>query len=220
MAKVIIFGIQDIASLAHYYLTHDSDHDVVAFCVNEEYIPEGGKFEDKPVVAFENIESQYPVDEFSLFAPMSEQRMNRDREAVFNEILKKGYQLISYVSSKATVFDNTPIGKNCFILEDNTIQPYTSIGDNVVLWSGNHIGHHSVIGDHVFFTSHVVLAGHCSVEPNCFFGINATVKNATLIAEGTLVAMSATINKDTEAWGIYRGDPAEKARLSSKKWKF
>ncbi len=65
--------------------------------------------------------------------------------------------MISYVSSKATVFPGAPIGDNCFILEDNTIQPFTSIGNNVVLWSGNHIGHHSVIKDHVSFTSHVVL---------------------------------------------------------------
>ena len=37
MARVVIFGAGDIARLAHYYFTHDSDHEVVAFTVDEEY---------------------------------------------------------------------------------------------------------------------------------------------------------------------------------------
>ncbi len=44
MADVIIFGIQDFAELAHFYLENDSPHKVVAFSVNEKYMPEGGEF--------------------------------------------------------------------------------------------------------------------------------------------------------------------------------
>ncbi len=84
------------------------------------------------------------------------------------------------------------------------------------MWSGNHIGHHGVIKDHVLFTSHVVLSGHCIVEPFCFFGVNATIRDGLYIAEGTLVAMSACITKDTEAWGVYTGIPARKGKVLSK----
>jgi len=48
MAKVIIFGVQDFASLAHFYLTHDSDHEVVAFSVNEQYLPEKKTLAGRP----------------------------------------------------------------------------------------------------------------------------------------------------------------------------
>ena len=34
MAKVIIFGLGDMAELAHYYLENDSEHEVIAFCVD------------------------------------------------------------------------------------------------------------------------------------------------------------------------------------------
>ncbi len=34
MAKVIIFGVQDFAQLAKFYLQHDSEHEVVAFSVH------------------------------------------------------------------------------------------------------------------------------------------------------------------------------------------
>jgi sugar O-acyltransferase (sialic acid O-acetyltransferase NeuD family) len=220
MAKVIIFGVQDFAQLARFYLQHDSEHEVVAFSVNERYLPDGKTFEGLPVVAFESVEETYPPAAFKFFAPMSPSRMNKLRESVYNQIKQKGYDLISYVSSKATVFPGAAIGDNCFILEDNTIQPFTSIGNNVVLWSGNHIGHHGVIKDHVSFTSHVVLSGHCVVESFSFFGVNATIRDGVHIAEGSFIAMAAAVTKDTEPWGVYKGNPATKGERLSNELEF
>ncbi|MGZ5076729.1 MAG: acetyltransferase [Methylobacter sp.] len=218
MANVIIFGIKDFSELAHYYLTRDSEHNVVAFSVNRAYLPEQPVFHGLPIVAFEDVDSLYPPDEYSFFAPMSPRNMNRDREAVYQAIKNKGYGCISYVSSKATVFDNE-IGDNCFILENNTLQPFTRIGNNVVLWSGNHIGHHSVIRDHVTFTSHVVMSGHCDIGAYSFFGVNATLRDGLQIAEGSFIAMASAVIKDTEAWGAYKGNPAVKLNIPSTKIK-
>ncbi len=207
--KVIIFGIQDYAELAHYYFKNDSPYEVVAFCLNEAYLPAEKTFKTLPVVSFEEIEKKYPSGDFSFFAPMSPKSMNQARETVYNNIKAKGYTLISYISSKATLFENE-IGDNCFILENNTLQPFTKIGNNVVLWSGNHIGHHSVIKDHVTFTSHVVMSGHCVIGENSFLGVNATLRDGLNIAKGSLVAMAAAVTKDTEEWGVYIGNPAKK----------
>ena len=165
MARVVIFGVQDFASLAHFYLKHDSEHEVAAFCVSAAYMPTDRSYEGLPVVALEEVETLYRPADYWFFAPMSHRRMNRNRESIYHQAKTKGYRLINYISSHATVFPELAIGDNCFILEDNTIQPFTTIGSNVIMWSGNHIGHHSVIRDHVLFTSHVVLSGHCVVEP-------------------------------------------------------
>jgi len=209
MARIIIFGVLDTAELAHYYLTHDSEHEIAAFTVNRQYIQEE-QFKGLPVVAFEDVENLFPPGEYSFFAPMTGRNMNRNRENIYNEAKAKGYPFISYISSRATIFDKNLIGENCFILEDNTIQPFTTIGNNVVMWSGNHIGHHGQIKDHVFFTSHVVLSGHCVVESYSFFGVNSTIRDYTSIAQGTLVGMASAITKETEEWGIYVGNPAKK----------
>ena len=216
MSKVIIFGVKDFAELAHYYLVNDSPHEVVAFAVNRSYLPESGTYLGLPVVAFEDIQNIYPTADYMLFAPMSPRHMNRDREDIYRLIKGKGYDCISYVSSKANVFGNK-IGENCFILEGNTIQPFTNIGNNVVLWSGNHIGHHSIIHDHVTFTSHVVMSGHCDIGSYSFFGVNSTLRDGLRIAEGTFVAMAAAIFQDTEAWGAYKGNPAIKLNIPSSK---
>lgn len=213
---MIIFGVQDFAQLANFYLQHDSEHEVVAFSVSREYLPDNKSFEGLPVVAFEKVEESYPPSDFKFFAPMSPRRMNRLREHIYRQIKEKGYELISYISSKATVFRGTSIGDNCFILEDNTIQPFASVGNNVILWSGNHIGHHSIIKDHVSFTSHVVLSGHCVVEPFSFFGVNSTIRDGVHIAEGSLIGMAASVTSDTEPWGVYKGNPAKKGETLSK----
>ena len=208
MKKIILFGTNDFAELAHYYLENDSDYKVVAFSVNEEYTEGRKEFNGLPLIPFEEIETHYPPDDFSFFAPMAPTKMNQLRERTYKQIKDKGYSMISYISSKATIFDNE-IGDNCFILEDNTIQPFTTIGNNVVMWSGNHIGHHGVIKDNVMFTSHVVLSGHCIVENNCFLGVNATIRDGITLAEGTLVAMSSSVIKNTKKWSVYIGNPAK-----------
>lgn len=219
MSNIIIFGIQDFSELAHYYFENDTHHEVTAFCVHRDYLPDNPVFKNLPIVAFEDVCEVYPPEHYDFFVPMSPKNMNRDREKIYNLVKDMGYNCVSYISSKATIFDNE-IGENCFILEDNTIQPFTKIGNNVVLWSGNHIGHHGVIRDHVTFTSHVVMSGHCDIGEYSFFGVNSTLRDGLKIAEGTFVAMASAIFQDTESWGVYTGNPATKSKVPSTRIKF
>jgi len=216
MARVIIFGVRDFASLAHYYLRNDSEHEVVAFTAHREFMPAETTFEGLPVVPFEELHDRFPPGDCSAFAPLSHKGMNAARESVYGQFKSRGYPLINYISSHATVLNDNAIGDNCFILEDNTIQPFVTIGSNVVLWSGNHIGHHSHIKDHVFLTSHVVLSGHCVVEPYCFLGVNATIRDRVRLGEGTLVGMGAVVMRDTEPWSVYKAEGSRAAKISSK----
>ena len=211
--KVVIFGVLDTAQLAHYYLTNDSKYEVTAFTVNKKYIDKN-IFCGLPVVPFEELEIHYPPSDFLFFVPMTGQKMNTSRKQIYLEGKSKGYKYISYISSKATVCNNK-IGENCFILEDNTLQPFTEIGNNVVMWSGNHIGHHSKIEDHVFFTSHVVLSGHCHVKEDAWFGVNSTVRDGITIGKSTLIAMGSLITKSTEDYSFYMGSPAKKQEKKS-----
>jgi sugar O-acyltransferase (sialic acid O-acetyltransferase NeuD family) len=216
MAKVVVFGTELVAELAHYYLTNDTNHEIVAFTVHQAYLDERTTFMGLPLVAFEDVPALYPANEYQFFAPLSERKMNQIRANVYGQIKELGYQCISYISSKATVLTDQ-IGENCFILEDNTIQPFVKIGNNVVLWSGNHIGHHGTIHDHVYFTSHVVLSGRCDVGAYSFFGVNATIRDGCHLGEGTLVAMGANLTvQKTDEWSIWKGNPAKKAEISSK----
>jgi len=211
--KIIIFGDSQLASLAHFYFKYDSLHEVSGFTVDRDYL-KGDKYEGLPLVAFEEVEDHFPIEEYHMFLPISFKKMNHFRREKYEAAKKKGYRFTSYVSSKATTWPDLQIGENCFIFEDNTIQPYVKIGNNCILWSGNHIGHHTTIEDHVFITSHVVISGACTIKKNSFFGVNSTVRDETIIAEATLVGMGANIIHDTKPGEIHLG---HKSKIMSKK---
>ena len=194
--KIIIFGTGDIAQIANYYFEIDSSYQVVAFTVDKSYC-KNSSYEGKPLVAFEDLATLYPPAEYKLFIALSYAQMNKLRETKYNEAKSKGYTLVSYVSSKCTYLSQFNCGDNCFIFEDNTIQPFVKIGNNVTLWSGNHIGHHSVLQSHNFISSHVVISGHCTIASNCFIGVNATIGHQVTVATETLVGAGSIITKNT-----------------------
>jgi sugar O-acyltransferase (sialic acid O-acetyltransferase NeuD family) len=135
--------------------------------------------------------------------------MNELRKSKYDEAKRLGYTLASYVSSYSTVLNDGQIGDNCFILEDNTIQPSVKIGSNVTLWSGNHIGHHSIIKNHVFISSHVVISGGVTVEECCFIGVNATLRDHIVIGKNTLIGAGAIIMKSTDPFSVLSPKPTE-----------
>jgi sugar O-acyltransferase (sialic acid O-acetyltransferase NeuD family) len=213
MAKLIIFGAGDIARLAHYYFTRDSEHEVVAFTVDKKY-RQGDTFLDLPLVPFEELANTYSPAEHKMFVALSYARMNKLREEKYHHAKESGYELVSYVSTRCSFLTDHPVGDNCFILEDNTIQPFVKIGNNVTLWSGNHIGHDAIIEDHCFLASHIVVSGYVRIGNNCFIGVNATLRNSIVIAPETLIGAGAVIMKDTVEQGVYL---PERARLFEKK---
>ena len=186
----------------HFYLTHDSEHEVVAFTVNESRLDEP-ELLGLPVVSFETVDREYPADEHSMYVAVGYAQVNRVRARMYEEAKGKGYPLISYVSSGCTTWPGFEIGDNCFIFEDNTIQPFVTIGNDVVMWSGNHIGHHSKIGDHCFITSHVVVSGNVSVGAYSFLGVNATIRDTISIGERNVIGAAALVMRTTGDRELY-----------------
>lgn len=213
MSKVIIFGNKDFAELAHFYLTKDSEHEIVAFTMDREYI-ENPHFLGLPMIPFDELATLYPPSKYKIFIPMSYSKLNSSRIEKYQQAKSIGYNFISYISSKATYY-HTPVGENCFIFENNVIQPFTKIGNNVTLWSGNHIGHHSTIEDHVFIASHVVISGHVTIGEGSFIGVNATINNALNVGKYNIISSGALISKSTDDYSVYKAAKAEKADYRS-----
>jgi sugar O-acyltransferase (sialic acid O-acetyltransferase NeuD family) len=212
VAKLVLFGAGDIARLAHFYFSNDSEHEVVAFTVDPDYRHDES-FLDLPLVPVDQVARLYPPAAYKMFVAMSYAKMNRARAAKYTQAKDLGYELVTYISSRCSFLTMHKPGDNCFILEDNTVQPFVRIGSNVTLWSGNHIGHDSIIGDHCFITAHVVVSGHVQIEQGCFIGVNATLRNSITIAEFTLIGAGALVTKNTAPRSVLLGTRAE---LSSK----
>ena len=214
MTKLVIFGAGDIARLAHFYFTRDSEYEVAAFTVDKQY-RQSDVFQELPLLDFETVTDHYPPSTYKMFVALSYANMNKVRAEKYYLAKESGYKLVSYISSKCTNLTEFPLGDNCFILEDNTIQPFVKIGNNVTLWSGNHIGHDSVIEDHCFIASHIVVSGHVHIAQYCFIGVNATLRNSIAIAPETLIGAGAVIMKDTVEKGVYLARGATLYNLKS-----
>ena len=162
---IIIFGTGEIAELANFYFSNDSDYNVIAFTSDEKFI-NTKKFLNKPLIPFESIENHYSPSKYSMHIALSYNKLNIIRETKYNQAKLKGYKLVSYISSKS-VYWRFNYGDNCFILENQTIQPTVKIQNNVMIWSGNHLGHGSLIMDNSYLSSHICISGHTVIGKNC-----------------------------------------------------
>lgn len=214
MREIVIFGTGEIAELADYYFTHDSQFKIAGFTVDEEYLKET-TFIGRPVVPFEEVATTFPQQEYGLFVAVSYSKINDLRASKVAAGRALGYELVSYVSSRATVYPDLQIKENCFILEDNTIQPFARIGANVTLWSGNHIGHHSVIEDDVFLASHIVISGGVRVGQGSFVGVNATFRDHVTVGRKCVIGAGALILEDQPDFSVIAPRGTERSPVPS-----
>lgn len=212
--EIVVFGAGQIGELAAFYFDHDSEYQVVGFCVDQAYLKED-VFAGRPVVCFEDVAEAFPPDRYGFFVAVSYAKLNQLRAERVAAARQKGYRLASYLSSRATTFAGFELKENCFILEDNTIQPFARIGENVTLWSGNHIGHHSVIENDVFLASHVVVSGGVTIGQGSFVGVNVTVRDHVTIGRQCVLGAGALILENQPDYAVVAPRGSERAKVPS-----
>lgn len=216
MKDLVIFGAGDFAQVACSYFTNDSDYRVVAFTVDDVY-QGADSCCDRPVVPFGSLKALYSPASHDVFVAVGFKNLNRARAEVYERCKAKGYTLATYVSSKISHCGDWAAGDNCFILEQNVIQPYVRIGSDVIVWSGNHIGHHAVIEDHCFISSHVVLSGRTRVGSYSFIGVNSCLRDGISIAPGCLIGAGAVILDDTKEGEFYAVKGTQASRVPAQR---
>lgn len=212
--KLIIVGSGETALIAYEYFQFDSSYEVVAFSVDEKYIAET-EINGLQVFPFENLEHKFPVDNYEVYVAISSGKLNRDRTNVFNTAKLKGYKCASYKSSKAFIWRNVEIGENCFIFENNTLQPFVKLENNVTLWSGNHIGHNTIIKNNCFISSHCVISGYCEIGENCFLGVNCTIEDKVKISKDNFIGAGSIIRKSTDEREVYQENQTDRVKVNS-----
>lgn len=207
--KLVIVGAGEFADIAYEYFTYDSDYEVIAFSVHKSFLKEAER-NGLPVVPLENLENIYSPEEVYVFVAVPATQLNSVRTQLYEEMKAKGYRCATYISSHAFVWRNATIGENCFIFEDNTVQPFVTIEDNVILWSGNHIGHRTIIKKNCFISSHAVISGYCTINESCFVGVNSTFNDHTSLPSYSILGSASVVTKKLRDEGaVYIGNPAK-----------
>ena len=212
--QIIIFGTGDMAELADFYFTNNSPYEVAGFAVDAAFRTQE-EFRGRPILAFEDVEEKFPPDRYEMFVAVGYSKLNAVRAGKLAAARAKGYRIATYVSSRATIFPGFEPRENCFILEDNTIQPFAHVGANVTLWSGNHIGHHSVIEDDVFLASHVVVSGGARIGQGSFVGVNVTIRDRVSIGRQCVLGAGALVLEDQPDFSVIAPRGSERSAVPS-----
>ncbi len=190
--KLFIFGNGEIAEQAFYYFSNQSEHNVEGFIADD---PKDEKFQNLPLISTQEFEDNYSNDKYLIHVALSYRNLNKNREEKFKYFEKKKYNFASFLSNKSTILtDKKNLGRNLFILEQQSIQTGVKIGDNVMIWSNNHIGHNSSIGSHTYISSNVTISGHCEIGNRCFFGVGSCVSDFIKIGNDCFITMGSVIN--------------------------
>jgi sugar O-acyltransferase (sialic acid O-acetyltransferase NeuD family) len=212
--RVIVFGASALSSLAWFCLTNDSQWKVNAFTVDKRFLTKN-THEGLPVVPFEDLLNIYPPSTVKLLIPVGYSSINGLRMERFQQASKLGYEFISYISSRASVWPKQRIGKNCIVYEHAIIQPFTTIEDNIIIRSGAHISHHCALGKHSFVSAEAAFGGNVTVGERCFIGLGAVIRDGVRLAERSFIGAGAVVISDTEPDGVYVGNPARRIAKSS-----
>ena len=212
--NLLIYGTGTISEIASFYFNHDTNYKIIGYVDNEKTIQENDEFLGKKLYSWKQIKEFFSPDDVDIFIAIGYKKTNKIREEKFKLIQNDGFSFASYVSTKANVFTDK-IGQNCFILENNVVQPFVEIGNNVFLWSGNHIGHHSRIHDNVFISSHVVISGKCEIGKNSFLGVNSCLRDGIKIGEKSVIGLGTVVMKNCPSNSVFIQKGSE-SRIISK----
>lgn len=202
MKDMVVIGTALFAEVVRDYFHEFTDYRVKAFACHARYKTQE-EFAGLPIVILEDLESCYPPSDVTLFVAIGYRKMNKLRQATYEEMKARGYRFATFIAPSVKTWSTNTFGENVFIFENNVIQPHVQMGNNTILWSGNHIGHHSTIGNHCFISSHVVVSGSCRIGDNCFIGVNATFHDSLTIGVENLIGAGAIIARDTRDREVY-----------------
>ncbi len=198
-SKVVIYGTGTLAQYLAYVISQDKKVSLSGFCIEKEYMRDSVPyFPHLPLVEFDGIEKIFPPGEFLFFVAIGN---NLIRGKIYKKLKEKGYSFINCVSPKSIVSDDLELKENVFISEGCGIQPFVRIGNNTIV-IGSKIGHHSSIGDNVLLSCCYV-GGSVKIGNNTFVGLNATIKQNTIIASDNVIGMGCAITNNTQDGEVY-----------------
>ncbi|MGE0449033.1 MAG: hypothetical protein AB7Q29_05550 [Vicinamibacterales bacterium] len=213
MKKLVIFGASNFAQICEYYFTNDSDYSVAAFTIDGAYIREP-TFCDRPVVPFEEVEREFPPDEYDMFVAAGIRKVNRFRAQKVDEAEAKGYRLASHLSPRATAPRGFTLQPNTIVMELSHIMLGGQIGRNTIVWPWSQLPYLGRVGSHCWIVS-MASGEQSSIGDFTFVGIRATIAPGVQVGASNIIGAGALVMHDTADGAVIKGHEGTTARVTS-----
>lgn len=195
MGNLVIYGVCELARQLKWYIDHDDDRTVIAFCVDDAYY-DCDTFCDLPVIPYSRLKAFYEQQPFEILLGVGYTQMNDVRKRIFQQCKADGYTIASYIHSSA-IIESDDIGEGNIILEQTLIMPFCKIGKGNLMWDKICIGHNSVVGDFNHISGSAGFCGFVTVGDNCFIGKMCCLRDGIHVSDYTLVGAMAYVASDT-----------------------
>ena len=159
------------------------------------------------IVAYRNNMSHLKQDD-NLMSTFVAVGNNHSRAKITEDLITKGFRIISITHPAATVMTKLPIGDGTMIHAQAVIGPDCSIGKGTIVSALTAVGHDSNVGDFVHLTPGVLLGGGVTIGDFSFLGLGAVVFPGVKIGKNVKVGANCVVNKDLEDNVIVAGNPA------------
>lgn len=193
MKNLIIIGLSSTARHVFSFVNYHHLYNVVGFAVNEKY-RDIDTFNGLPVFELETLKQEYN-GEYDVFIAMLWNRLNGDRQRLYDYCKAEGFRMANLISPLAVL--RSPIdGDNCWIHDYVVVQNDSIIQSDVAIMSGSLIGANTTIASHCFFGAQSVLGGGSTVGERSFIGIKATVFDNTVIGKMCIIGACSAVKRN------------------------
>ena len=216
MQSVVIIGNSITAEVVYDLIKKDERYKVECFSVDKQYINQK-RFHDLETIEIDRLTNVFDKSNIKIIVATGYSNLNKNRELIFQRIIKYGFQIETYIHPDAKVHSKN-IGNGCLIFPGAIVDPFCKIGNNVVIWSNAICAHHSVVGNNCWIASGSILSGEVKIGHNTFLGVGSTIVNKVEVGSYNIIGAGATITKCTNAYEVYLTKSGEKIPFNSKEY--
>jgi len=210
--KLAIFGNSLMAEVVYYYFKKFSDYEVSFFIAEKKFINRNTLHNIK-VISLDKF-LKFDKDEFTIFIAIGYSNLNKKREQFFNFFNNKKYKMTNFIHPNSSCYHGK-IGKNNFIMDNVSINPYTKIHNNNIFWSNSIIGHHNKVGNNNFFSGNATISGNCNIRDNCFFGVNSSLKDGIEVGSFSFIDANQYVSKKLKRKTFFNSTINPKLKIDS-----
>jgi len=133
---------------------------------------------------------------------------NRDRQAVYEDAVKAGFELVPAVHPSAHIGGGVEIGPGTLVVAGVVINVDAVIGANVIVNTGATVDHDCRIGAHAHLSPGVHLAGNVTVGELAHLGIGAVVLPNLTVGRASVVGAGSVVLESVPNGAVVAGNPA------------
>ncbi|MBW3526230.1 hypothetical protein KO533_06600 [Shewanella sp. NKUCC05_KAH] len=203
--KLVIFGCSSFTNSIISLCNKIDEIEVVAICVDEEYLSSLPKtFCELKVVGFNDAIQMYPDASYVLAIGY---KCMRKREAAYEKLRACNREVATIISPNASVSSDI-IGHGTIVFDGVVIEQGAIIHDNVTIWSNVTICHDVEVDSHCFIAANATLGGFAKIGRLTFIGFSATLVDSITVGSECLVGASSLINSNIVDFSKCYGVPA------------